>query len=173
MAAKFTPLTTNDLTLDSVWQWAKRLIDDLNKANTAESDTFGSVIPVGSVQMYAGPTPPLGWLVANGQLVAKEVFPALFVAIGYSWGGSGDMFNLPNFSDKFLIGAGGTLALGQTGGSSSAGFQTRELTSLDQILPAGVKRILTAKVIDDGQGAQTQIIDTLPPAVGINVIIKY
>jgi hypothetical protein len=171
--AKFITLSTNNLSLDSVWQWAKRLIDDLNKATAAANDTFGSVIPAGSVQMYAGPVAPLGWLIATGQSVSKAEYPNLFIAIGYTWGGNGETFYLPNFSDKFLIGAGGTLALGASGGAATASFQTRALTSLDDITASGVSRVLTATVSDDGSGVQKEVVDTLPPAVGINVIIKY
>jgi len=55
--------------------------------------------PVGTVAIW-GATPytnpqPAKWLFCLGQSVTTAQFPALFNAIGYTWGGSGGNFNLP------------------------------------------------------------------------------
>ena len=45
------------------------------------------------------------WFDCDG--AAKNVAdePALFAAIGYTWGGAGAVFNLPNLNDDFIRGA--------------------------------------------------------------------
>lgn len=63
-------------------------------------------IPVGMVIPFAGnDNIPTGFLLCNGASVGKATYPALFAAIGYTYGGSGDYFNLPNLTDKFIEGS--------------------------------------------------------------------
>lgn len=74
----------------------------------------------GSIKMWASATPPDNWALCSGQSLNKNVYPTLFSRIGYTYGGSGDTFNLPNFINKFPVGAGGTYANGSTGGYADA-----------------------------------------------------
>ena len=64
-------------------------------------------IPVGTTTMYAGSTPPVGWLVCDGSAVSRETYSALFAVIGITYGeGNGaTTFNLPNAIDKFFEGS--------------------------------------------------------------------
>ena len=77
-----------------------------------------SIIPPGTIWEYGGGTIPPGWLPCDGHGYSTTNFAALFNAIGYSWGGSGGTFNVPNCVNRFSIGAGSTLGLGASGGSS-------------------------------------------------------
>ena len=63
--------------------------------------------PVGSIIDYAGTgTPPGRWLLCDGRLVLIATYPALYAAIGQTWGGSGtETFNLPNLTNRSTVGA--------------------------------------------------------------------
>lgn len=69
-------------------------------------------IPVGSYLLYSSnSTTPSGFLRCDGSALDKTKYSALFEAIGYTYGRSGDKFLLPNFSDgKFMRSIGGNAA---------------------------------------------------------------
>jgi hypothetical protein len=46
---------------------------------------------------------PLNYLICDGSGVSTTAYPELFNIIGYTYGGSGNTFNLPNFESKFPI----------------------------------------------------------------------
>lgn len=58
-------------------------------------------VPTGAIMDFAGGTPPDGWAACDGASVAVASYPALFVQIGYAWGGSGANFNLPNLINRY------------------------------------------------------------------------
>lgn len=60
--------------------------------------------PSGTVTAYAGATTPIGWVVCDGRSLSTTVFPDLFNAIGYTYGGSGTTFNVPDLRGRTLIG---------------------------------------------------------------------
>ena len=47
-------------------------------------------------------------LLCDGASYSVSAYPALFAAIGYSFGGSGASFNVPDFRGRFLRGVDGT-----------------------------------------------------------------
>lgn len=55
---------------------------------------------------FAGTTPPAGWALCDGQELGRATNPALFAALGTSWGaGNGSTtFNLPDLRGRFLRG---------------------------------------------------------------------
>lgn len=62
----------------------------------------------GIIQMFAGATPPTGWLVCDGSAISRTTYATLFAAIGTTWG-SGDgstTFNIPDLRGRAPIGAG-------------------------------------------------------------------
>ena len=65
-------------------------------------------------------SPPSGWLVCDGSSKLVSAYGSLHTAIGYSFGGSGGNFNVPDMRDKFVIGAGSTYNVAATGGSADA-----------------------------------------------------
>ena len=71
----------------------------------------------GSIKMWGSATPPSNWLLCNGQSVSKNTYPTLFSRIGYTFGGIGDFFNLPNLINRFPIGAGELYTANSTGGN--------------------------------------------------------
>ena len=69
-------------------------------------------VPAGTINAFAGPVEniPPGWLLCDGTAVNSLTYPALFSAIGITWGnGSNDAdsatdFNLPDVRGTFLRG---------------------------------------------------------------------
>lgn len=62
-------------------------------------------VPTGTVVSFIGTTPPNGWLLCNGQSTSGHA--ALAALVGA---------NVPNLNDRFIVGAGTTYSLGDTGG---------------------------------------------------------
>ncbi len=66
-----------------------------------------SNIKVGTVSAFPTNTIiPEGWLICNGAILNKNDFPDLFSVIGYTYGGSGNSFNVPNLQGRFIRGYG-------------------------------------------------------------------
>lgn len=65
-------------------------------------------IAVGSILAYASdnftPLIPQGWAGCDGTTLTTIQYPELFAAIGYTNGGSGDGFNLPDLRGYFIRG---------------------------------------------------------------------
>jgi microcystin-dependent protein len=86
-------------------------------------------VPVGSISLWGGSTPPANWLLCQGQSLATVgTYAALFAVLQYAFGGSGANFNLPNMQGVFPLGAGGS-PIGQKGGSFSTSIGVANLPS--------------------------------------------
>ena len=90
------------------------------------------VLPVGSIIDFAGTSAPANYLVCDGTSYDTGIYAALYSAIGYTWGGSGANFNVPNLQGYTTAGAGGSLpplsnTVGSTGGSATHTLSTSEL----------------------------------------------
>ena len=94
-------------------QAAKAMIDN------ALSGQPDSGVPSGVMVPFAGKTVPDGWLLCNGASLAKASYPDLFTAIGYTWGGSGNTFYLPNYNGRHIL---GTTYANNVGSTVSAGL---------------------------------------------------
>jgi microcystin-dependent protein len=57
----------------------------------------GAIVPSGLIILYSGTNVPAGWFLCNGKALAKDEFKNLFSEIGYSFGGQGETFCVPNF----------------------------------------------------------------------------
>jgi len=58
----------------------------------------GIVVPWGSASI------PSGFLLCNGQSVSTTTYAALFAVIGYTYGGSGASFLVPDLTDRTVVG---------------------------------------------------------------------
>lgn len=67
---------------------------------------------VGSIIASALSNIPDGYLFCDGASLSTSQYPYLFQAIGYTFGGSGSSFNLPDLREKFVRGVGSTHVLG-------------------------------------------------------------
>jgi microcystin-dependent protein len=75
----------------------------------------GMVVPYAA---SATTTPPAGWLFCNGQSLSTTTYAALYAVIGYTYGGSGANFNVPDLRGRSTRGV-GTGSLGSSGGSEN------------------------------------------------------
>lgn len=73
----------------------------------------------------------LGWLECDGRAISRINYESLFSAIGTTYGiGDGtSTFNIPDYRDRFLIGASATYPLGTTGGGNSITLSIGNLPS--------------------------------------------
>lgn len=96
------PTASNELTEIT------ELVETLKRLLAPELQT----LPIGAYINY--PTQrviPAGFLIADGRSLKKSEYLELFNVLGYVYGGSGENFNLPNFSDgKFMRSIGGNAA---------------------------------------------------------------
>ncbi len=101
--------------------------------SSAESARTAAVseakVPAGCVMAFAGGgTAPAGWFICDGHEVSRTAYPALFAAIGVTYG-SGDgstTFNLPDFRGRFLRGYLGQLS-GEIGAEQVEGLPDIDL----------------------------------------------
>jgi len=59
--------------------------------------TTRSILSLSQFQAKAGD----GWVLANGASYLTASYPELFAAIGYTYGGSGANFNIPNMQNRY------------------------------------------------------------------------
>lgn len=95
------------------------------RSNALTVDWNGNVMSqgmAGQVIMYAGSTAPTGWLLCNGSAVSRTTYATLFAVIGTTFGaGDGSTtFNLPDFRDRFAVGAGSAYSNNSKGGYKDA-----------------------------------------------------
>jgi microcystin-dependent protein len=64
-----------------------------------------SLVPAGTIRSFGGAL-PTGHLLCDGSSYLTTAYPVLFAAIGYTWGGSGSNFNVPDFRGKVPMGSG-------------------------------------------------------------------
>lgn len=93
---------------DKIDAYTKRESDDKFALKTELTDG----LPIGAYLSYPSQkTIPAGFLLADGRSLKKSEYAELFTVIGYTYGGSTDNFNLPNFADgKFMRSIGGNAA---------------------------------------------------------------
>lgn len=75
---------------------------------------------VGEIKMWGTASAPTGYLLCDGSSVSTTTYAALFAVIGYTFGGSGASFTLPDYRGRMPIGVSGSYALASTGGSANA-----------------------------------------------------
>jgi microcystin-dependent protein len=61
------------------------------------------VMPIGSVIPFAGATATSGFMICNGTSMNKGLYPQLFAIIGYTYGGSGNTFKLPDMRGRVAV----------------------------------------------------------------------
>jgi microcystin-dependent protein len=90
-------------------------------------------IPVGTIYTYAGSTAPTGYSFCDGSSQSTTgSFAALFGVIGYTYGGSGASFNLPDLRRRVPIGKGASDTLGT---NDSVAYASRS-ANLSRTIPA-------------------------------------
>lgn len=96
----------------------------------AQQQVFEVGAPVFSIVYYPGySAASLGsdWLRLDGSSLSTSSYPDLFNCLGYTYGGSGATFYLPNLDGKFILSA-GNLGSGYPGIGASGGEISHTLT---------------------------------------------
>jgi microcystin-dependent protein len=85
---------------------------------------------IGEVRIFAGATPPSGWLTCDGQILSVTTYNPLFQVIGNRYGGDGvTTFGLPELRGRIPIGAGQGPGLSNRALAGSGGAETHLLTT--------------------------------------------
>jgi microcystin-dependent protein len=113
------------------------VVDDPGNNEVEVSAVAGgaAAAPPGAVLGFAGAAAPSGWLLCDGTSYLTATYPALFAAIGYTWGGAGPNFNVPDMARRTMVGSGGvgtgTLgnAVGNVGGAETHVLTVPELAA--------------------------------------------
>ena len=82
-------------------------IKTINGASILGAGNFAiTSVPTGAVMHFAMPTPPSGWLKADGSAVSRTTYANLYSVIGTTFGSGNnfDTFNLPDLRGEFVRG---------------------------------------------------------------------
>ncbi len=87
---------------------------------------------IGDITWRAVLETPVGTLLCNGASVSTTTYADLFAKIGYTFGGAGSTFNIPNLQRRTMVGTGGTgTATLANAVGSNGGAETHTLTALE------------------------------------------
>ena len=160
-------------------------------------------VPPGTVTAFAGKTAPNGWLMCDGQSYSISTYRDLYNAIGTTYGGYGQSFQVPDLRGRFPVGKDtGTFAtLGGKGGEEKHTLTVAEMPAHQhsgndrawhdkqkrngQQWFAGLNHdggswmsnmandALTNQDTATGTTGGNQPHNNLPPYISLNYIIKY
>ena len=109
-----------------------------------------STVLTGVIQMWPTTSAPSGYLLCDGSSYSTTTYATLFAVVGYTFGGSGGSFNVPNYVNRMPYGT----TIGATGGSADA---------------IVVSHTHTASVSDPGHQHLFGADDQIAPQGGYNV----
>jgi microcystin-dependent protein len=157
---------------------------------TTTNTTVG-LIPAGTILAYATATAPTGWLLCDGSSKATSSYPNLFAILGYTYGGAGANFTIPDLRGKQIIGYGSSTpaygtttpsvdTMGKTGGEQSHTQTVTEMPNhTHDAAGVGASADATAGTLKYAVSASTtatgggQPFNVLDPYMVLNYIIKY
>lgn len=98
--------------------------------------TIGLLVPPGTVVSYCGSSSPIGWFLCDGSSYNKITYKELFDCIGYTFGGSGNNFSVPDLRGRVALGRSSGVseditdrAIGIAGGSETHTLTVPEMPS--------------------------------------------
>ena len=136
---------------------------------------------------YFGATLPSGFLWCDGSTYSTSLYPFLFAAIGYTYGGSGSNFKVPQMAGQVAAGIGGTLGLtlGQEFGEVNHTLDINEMPSHSHNIRYGSGTAGGGELIPSRDANNTFLSNTdtdntgggaahnnVQPSLGVNWIIK-
>jgi microcystin-dependent protein len=113
---------------------------------------------VGSIVMWGAASPPAHWAICDGSALSTTTYAALFAVIGYTFGGSGGTFNLPDMRGRQPLGVSTSPAhpLGQAAGAESTVLGMSQIPQHSHAIDHDHASFNTS----DGAGAHTHSIAT-------------
>lgn len=76
----------------------------LNTAMATVSNALDNLIPIGVIVPFAGKVAPSGWALCHGGTIPKSDYPELFALVGYTYGGEGAVFGVPDMRTRVPVG---------------------------------------------------------------------
>ena len=110
-AAKITAATITATELASNAVTTAKILDANVTYAKLAADVAQLLTPAGVIVPYAGGTAPANYLLCDGASVTVASYTALHTAIGYTYGGSGPNFNLPDLRGRVIAGKEATATL--------------------------------------------------------------
>ena len=101
----------------------------------ADAGALDALVPAGVTSMFAGSAAPAGYLLAQGQVVSRTTYAALYAVISTTYGaGDGSTtFNIPDLRGRVPVGLDSTQTefnvLGEAGGTKTHTLTTDEMPS--------------------------------------------
>lgn len=129
MANEWNWVGSSQEEIDYALRESRRMLEDFKVLNF-------NPFPVGLILPFGSDTPPAGYLLCDGSSYAAADYPELFAVIGYSFGGSADDFNVPDFVDRVAVGSGGDFSLGNAGGEQDHTLTEDEIPSHSHTIPS-------------------------------------
>jgi microcystin-dependent protein len=86
------------------------------------------LIPAGTIIQFAGIAEPDGWFLCNGRSLAIVDYSYLFSMIGYTYGGSGNNFNIPDMRGRVGVCSGTGSGLSARSLAATGGEETHVLS---------------------------------------------
>ena len=131
------------------------------------SGTAGQ-IAVGSIMPYvSSANAPAGWLLCNGQSVVGASYPELSAVIGYSFGGSGANFNVPNLINKTIYGVSNSPSSSTLVSVSSGINSTLSATGMLYIIKAKPDYVVSSTfTINNGLTGTVNGVEVTGSAIG-------
>jgi microcystin-dependent protein len=179
------------LSLTEVKNWENVNGQDVDTVASAFFDAYQSTLlweicgmPIGTVISGGWQSAPEHYVLCDGASYSVAEYGALFDVIGYSFGGSGGAFNVPNMTRNFPVGAGGALPVGSTGGAETVTLNTSQIPShnhsvhshLEGVavspgeLPVTLPSLISGATGSAGGGGSHE---NRPPFVALNYAIRF
>ena len=146
----------------------------------------GTLIPPGTITMFAGSSAPSGWLFCDGTSLVASLYTDLYSAIGTIYGGGGAFFNLPNLKGRVPVGVNTGMGynLASTGGQATVTLTIAQMPSHTHTVTNdivngfgyGYGNSGNLSVIQDGITTSTGgglPHDNMQPYIVLNYIIKF
>jgi microcystin-dependent protein len=125
-----------------------------------------------------------GYTIPRGQSLSTTLYPDLFNCLGYAYGGSGNSFNLPDLTGKFILGYSSTFSIASSGGEISHTLSITEMPSHNhpanyavnlggassRYAPGVLTGGLDYTIISNSGGGQPH--NNLPPYIALVPLIK-
>lgn len=96
---------------------------------------------IGEIRMFAGNFAPDGWRFCNGDTLLKADYLPLWDAIGYTYGGGGTSFKLPDLRSRIPIHESATHVLAESGGVESVSLTISQIPAHTHAMAAAGDKV--------------------------------